>query len=103
MKQRVGFVSNSSSASFVIPDITRLSKEQYNAIFDHINYALSHHIPCGKVNGFGYCHADVWSLSLCENAIHGETLMDNFFFDVFLKHIGVPLEAYNYDSEEGFL
>ncbi len=37
MKIRIGFVSNSSSSSFVV-DKNKITKEQYDAILDPISY-----------------------------------------------------------------
>jgi len=65
MKIRSGFVSNSSSASFVInkADITKAQL-----------YAIRGHQLCG----LEYAESDAWNLKEDENTISGETIIDNF-------------------------
>jgi len=61
MKTRIGFVSNSSSSSFVI-DKDKISDYQRRLIYDH----------SGKAEG------DAWSIFETDHAIHGSCFMDNF-------------------------
>lgn len=98
VKTRVGFVSNSSSASFVLQK-KHLTQAQVDAIHQHIDYALKHHIPCGKVDGFGYDKSDRWNITENATEFRGWTSMDNFFFDIFLHAIGVAANDYVYDGE----
>ena len=99
MKYRLSFVSNSSSASFVIYNVKKLTKDQLDAVYHHITYALKHKMPCGKVNGFGYSEHDQWSLTHHDDALHGWTSMDNFHFDKFLELLEVTPENYTFDGE----
>ena len=79
MKIRNGFVSNSSSSSFVIQkqDIT---EEQIDKIKNHIAYSDK------KGWDFG---DDEWEIYEDEECISGSTIVDNFNMKKFLKRIGV--------------
>jgi len=86
MKQRNGFVSNSSSSSFVISR-SKLTDEQVYKIENHIEYwnRVVEVVP-------GSCAAreeDAWDIRVNEEAVGGYAFMDNFSMVKFLKHIGV--------------
>jgi len=83
MKIRNGFVSNSSSSSFIInkKDIT---VEQMDKIEDHIKYA--------KDNFSQLSNADEewrWKIEDNKDTIILSTWMDNFSMDLFLNLIGI--------------
>ena len=77
MKQRYGFVSNSSSSSFIINlnNITCTQKELLISINDYV-----------ITNGEG------WNLYESGNNLIGETYMDNFDFKAILNELGIPYE-----------
>lgn len=79
MKTRAGFVSNSSSSSFVL-DKDHLSPAQIDQIKRHTKLAQD----------FGIEH---WMIEEREHIILLETWMDNFNMSEFLEHIKVPTEA----------
>lgn len=80
MKKRHGFVSNSSSSSFIIP-LDMLSESKINAIHNHIEEASKH----SEYYDFGgVCDYDMWSITENEFYIQGYTLMDNFDMGTFL-------------------
>jgi len=83
MKLRLGFVSNSSSASFVLP-LKYVSERQRGQIKNH---SLE-----GKELGFKYWD-DSWRLRFDEEGgvVSGDTRMDNFDMYAFLKAIGVDM------------
>jgi hypothetical protein len=85
MKIRTGFVSNSSSSSFIVPT-KRLSIDQIEAIKDHINYAK-------KMNWtqFNVSDYDWWSIQHDEenNLLILKTSMNNFDMGEFLTLLGV--------------
>lgn len=77
MKSRLGFVSNSSSSSFVIPKYC-LSEQQMDQIRRH-----------GEIKDVR--PDDVWSISEDETSISGYTGMNNFYMPDFLREIGVNM------------
>jgi hypothetical protein len=70
MKIRNGFVSNSSSSSFVI-NLDDISAKQLHLIRDH-------YLKAGD---------DSWIIKVNENNIHGYTDMNNFDMDEYLREV----------------
>ena len=71
MKARNGFVSNSSSSSFVIP-LIKITAKQLVDIKNH-----SEHTDCP------------WSITVTAHTVEGYTDMDNFDMREFLENIGI--------------
>jgi hypothetical protein len=86
MKERFGFISNSSSSSFIlkIPS-TKLYVEQYNKIINHKNYLYEFG---------GMSNMDIWSVYENEDGfLTGYTMMDNFNMREFLiQEVGIKDE-----------
>jgi hypothetical protein len=79
MKMRDGFVSNSSSSSFIISKY-HLSKGQIDKIYNHAVIGRDLGIP----------HTDwAWSITETDENIKGSTVMDNFDMHRFLNEIGI--------------
>ena len=76
MKTRTGFVSNSSSSSFII-SLGDLTGKQVKQI-------LAHQIKGAKM-GLLYADSDPWRVWTTEDQIQGETWMDNFDMEEFLQ------------------
>lgn len=94
MKYRFGFVTNSSSSSFVISKNV-LTPMQIEAIKYHIYLA-------SKINTDQFGRLDEWHIRESEHFIGGSTNMDNFDMREFLNYIGIPNGAiswgeYNFD------
>ena len=88
MKIRNGFVSNSSSSSFIISKSV-LSQEQIEAIRDHINYTKNNFPDMiGKSLGKDTYN---WAWKILENNeyILGNVDMDGFEMSDFLEKIGI--------------
>jgi len=97
MKTRNGFVSNSSSSSFIIKK-KFLTGEQIDAINNHIQYANDNNWIENTVDedgdfvseGCGYGKSDdAWYISETGDAITGDTGMTNFSMEIFMQKIGV--------------
>lgn len=88
MKTRNGFISNSSSSSFVITKHV-LSPLQIELIKDHTKHAQE----------FGIDYADCpWRIEETDSIIEGHTSMDNFDMETFLRRIGVNMTAVEWNS-----
>jgi len=90
MKIRTGFVSNSSSSSFVI-EKAALTKMQRFMILDYQETAHFLNFLC-KSEGHEYLECiddEPWEITEDNVVIEGETMMDNFDMRHFLDQIGV--------------
>ena len=92
MKIRTGFVSNSSSSSFVI-DLYVLSPKQREQISNHIEVAKKLEMDM---------FWDAWQIGVNDGAgvLWGEAFMDNFDMALFLHEIGVADEDIRWDGAE---
>jgi hypothetical protein len=110
MKIRNGFVSNSSSASFIVckdccteeqiykilhfDKLSQIQIDQYDAEFgfDYDNEGSRYrNLPS---EDYKY-----WKIVEYNKTIKGHTSMDNFGMDDFFKWIGLPEEAYEYNRD----
>ena len=76
MKCRYGFVSNSSSSSFIV--FKRAISDEQKTLLLNI-----------KEKGFA---EDPWSITEEEYCIQGYTSMDNFDMEFYMKKIGIDVE-----------
>lgn len=81
MKIRSGFVSNSSSSSFILQK-KDLTAEQIEKIENHIEEGE-------KLGMAGAKKDNIWFIEIHEDVIKGSTSMDNFSMKNFLCLIGV--------------
>ena len=81
MKIRCGFVSNSSSSSFVINS---------NDLTPNQMWKITNHREEGEKLGIEYTDW-AWSIDVNEDTISGYTSMDNFDMYEFLEKIGVDM------------
>ena len=88
MKVRTGFISNSSSSSFVL-DKRRMTEEQIEAVHDHMEYA-SEHFPGQFYTGD---FSAVWDVEDDGDIITVFTWLDNFDMREFLSWICIGKEA----------
>ncbi len=92
MKQRQGFVSNSSSSSFVVK-AEFLNDRLREMIMEHCEYASD--------DDDEYSQGDAWDVKERDNGdLFCNTSMDNFDLMAFVRRIGVPQEGIT-DIEEG--
>jgi type I restriction-modification system DNA methylase subunit len=89
MKTRNGFVSNSSSSSFIIKK-NDLTYEQIESIKNHSEE--------GKNLGIEYAE-DEWEITETDETISGSTYCDNFRFQEFFEAIGVDDKLITWDSD----
>lgn len=94
MKVRNGFVSNSSSSSFVI-SIDDLTPRQLRKIQDHIDVAKTRvfreMLEDRGIEDFYVTDDDRWYIDVTEDKVEGSTSMDNFDMRTFLAVIGVDM------------
>ena len=86
MKFRYGFVSNSSSCSFIVPKKI-LSEGQMDKLRNHIEYARNNFPQISYAND-----EDTWSIEETDEQMTLSTCMNNFDMEAFLIAIGVPEE-----------
>lgn len=93
MKLRKGFVSNSSSSSFIVYK-KDISEKQLEKIRNHIYHGKKLKIDWATEN-------NAWKLHETEESISGFTDMDNFSIGWFLSEIGISKDDYKigYDTE----
>lgn len=100
LKTRTGFVSNSSSSSFVISR-QAVSPFQVDQIENHIREVSTRFRNSGIDFGWiTYPDEDTcpegysgWDITVDEFYVNGYTIMDNFDMRTFLEEIGVPDKA----------
>jgi hypothetical protein len=91
MKYRNGFVSNSSSASFVL-EKKFCSEVQLEMVKNHLVEGKA--LGMEEDAGYVFHDYDSWSLEEKESIIEGYTSMTNFPMDEFFPKIGIPSKAY---------
>lgn len=103
MKTRNGFVSNSSSSSFILlRDI--LSEKQFDMIVDYEEW-VKFFIELDQKKGspeklndrFSY-YDDSWRIVVNDDYIFGETSMDNFSMYDYFDFIGVDQDFVSWDD-----
>ena len=87
MKTRIGFVSNSSSSSFVIAK-SALTEKQIKLILNN-----DQSDQCYKVDEY-----DCWNITEDEYYVKGSTFMDNYDMEEFLAKIGVAKNAIHWSE-----
>lgn len=91
MKTRKGFVSNSSSSSFVVKK-KDLTKKQIKKI-------KAHKVKGPKYGFQLYSDWDEWTITETDKLIKGNTGMDNFDMYGFMEAIGVDMRVVERDEE----
>ena len=96
MKFRTGFVSNSSSSSFMIPR-RYVSDDQLEKIYNHMSHGKIH----DDYYGFVGCYDDYnsWGIGDDENYVTGSASMDNFSMYTYLtKFLGINEDVIKWDD-----
>jgi len=101
MKVRNGFVSNSSSSSFVVfkGALTKIQQEIILNYQDCISILREQNDELKEK--FEYYDSDPWKIEEGDDWIFGETSMDNFSMYDFFDHIKVNEEYVSWD--EGYI
>lgn len=99
MKNRIGFVSNSSSSSFILfKDI--LSDKQLDMVMNYDKWiTFLKEIDNVTFNDkFDYYHSDPWRIYENEDYIFGETSMDNFDISEYFDYIKIDQKYLKWDD-----
>lgn len=98
MKKRLGFVTNSSSSSFVI-QLSDLTKEQISTILNPYDKSIELGLYREEDDIFSmmYCSPRSWSIVVKDDELVGYTFMDNFDFPALLEAIGVDISKVELD------
>lgn len=91
MKIRQGFVSNSSSSSFVV-SLRDLTHTQLDKLMNHRKWGKKYKIEYAD---------DEWELFIKEGMLWGATLMANFNMSQLMEKIGVDLTKVGWDDGDG--
>lgn len=100
MKFRFGFVTNSSSSSFIISKkhLTSIQIEQINNYLKVAEFIVHRTEDDWEPNRFGWLNED-WDIEENNEYISGSSWTDNFDMYAFLDYIRVPEEKVHwYDS-----
>jgi hypothetical protein len=96
MKFKPDFVTNSSSANFIIPK-NILSREQIIALYHHIELGEAIAKRVKKYDHL-FNRGDQWLIYEDKKYLYGETSMTNFSMKWFFREIGIDENQVEYHS-----
>lgn len=91
MKTRLGFVSNSSSASFCIR-VSDLNQGQLLLLKNYVQTAKDLGLDADE-----YDSIDSWTIDVGDKWVTGDTWMDNYDIAPFLRAIGIHEEQIRWE------
>jgi hypothetical protein len=100
MKVRNGFISNSSSSSFVVLKES-LTEQQQDMLIDYvewIKFLFTLDSDEDLESKFSNYDSDPWRIQVYDDFIFGETSMDNFSMNDYLDYIKVNNDYIEWDE-----
>lgn len=94
-KIRNGFVSNSSSSSFIIRK-NDLTQEQIDIIKNYANFVMG--LPNNEIDK-EYFDSTAWEIRESEDTISGYTYMNNWSIGELFGYIGIEPTAVEWDDD----
>ena len=90
MKTRNGFVSNSSTSSFIVSKKSLTTMQIFLIMnYDLVSEFLLEH---NFTNKELLKYAGGWDITETETEVKGDTIMDNFDMQGFMQQIGIPMD-----------
>lgn len=95
MKIRNGFISNSSSSSFIV-SLNDITSKEVEILLDYPNHSSSY-----DFNNNDYDYHDWWHIEVDRqnNQINGFTSMDNDYLWKYLKDNGIDIRKFNVNAD----
>ena len=93
-KVRLGFVTNSSSSSFILQK-KNLTESQIEKVINHGEYIRTRKI---MFDGYWNGPEDDWEIVVKEDVIEGSTTMTNFDMQQFFEYIGINKKDYKFEE-----
>ena len=96
MKTRNGFISNSSSSSFIVSKKALTTMQMF--LITNYDLVSEFLLENNFADKYLLDYAEGWDITETETEIHGNTSMDNFDMNGYMEQIGVPMALVKWES-----